>query len=73
MGYAEIKESKLRLARSHIAKSLEPHKLCKRLMDVVERRKNETFYEENFPRFIRKVATQAEEQQVEQRETQIHI
>lgn len=65
--YAHILETKPHIAINHILKRLKPPQLYRRMQDIIIWRKNDNFHEENFDRFIREVAVQAEKLQTDHR------
>lgn len=71
-GYAHILETKPHIAINHILKKLKPPQLYRRMLDIMTWRKNENFHKENFDRFVREAAAQAEKIQTEHRGTNNH-
>lgn len=65
-GYGDLHIKKPHLAINHILGKLKPHALYKRMNDLISWRKDENFHKENFDRFVREIATQAERIQSEQ-------
>lgn len=65
--YAEIIEISPHIAINHFLKRSGPLQIKHRCMDMITLRKNESFHEENFNRFVRKVAVQARKIQNELR------
>lgn len=65
--YADLQVAKLHLSIAHISKKLKPQQLHKWMMDIIAWKRDENFQKENFGRFMREIAVQAEEMQVEQR------
>lgn len=69
-GFAHIIETKPHIAINHILRKLKPPQLYRRMLDIISWRKNENFHKDNFDRFVREVAIQAEKIQAENRGTQ---
>lgn len=72
VGYTNLQGIKPHVATVHIMKKLKPHQLYKRMMDMIECRKNGNLHDEDFHSFRREVATKAEKLQVEQRTIHAH-
>lgn len=71
-GYRGVPATKPHLAIQYITKKLKPHQMYRRMMDIMEWRKNDKFPKETFCRFTQEVAKQAEKLHVEQRGNLAH-
>lgn len=67
-----IIETKLHIAISRAIQKLKPHQLCCITVDIMNWRKHGNFHNENFDRFVREVAAQANKTQTEQRMTAMY-
>lgn len=60
VGYGGLYIAKSDLAIAHISKRLKPHMLHEQLVDIINRRRNETSSKQNSDHFMREVSTKAE-------------
>lgn len=65
-GYSNIIEERPHIAINHLLRKLKPVQLYQRMLDIITWRKNKGFRKENFNRFVREVAAQADKLQTEQ-------